>query len=58
MPSRTALVTGQERMLGGFTAGERIAQSVRIRMLACGASVIDAQLRAVGGRLRRLGETN
>ncbi len=51
-----ALATGLERTLGVFSAGQPVAaRPVRLRTLASGASVIDAQLRTVAGRLRRLG---
>ncbi len=53
-----ALATGQEPMLGAFTAGEPLPLAARPSKLASGASVIDAQLRTMGGRLRRLGGTN
>ncbi len=53
-----ALATGQESMLGVFIAGGQVARPVRLRKLASGASVIAAQLRTVGGRLRRLGGTS
>jgi len=42
-------------MLGVFTAGERMARSLRLCKLASGVPVIEAQVRVVGGRLRRLG---
>lgn len=50
-----ALATGLEPILDAFTAGEPVARPVRLRKLASGASVIDAQLRTVGGRFRQLG---